>query len=170
MPDHDNKAIVTRFYEEVLNKKNFAALDRHFHSEFVDNSPPIPGMPVPGNLDTFRRTIRRITAAYPDARFTCEDLIAEADRVVVRFRAAGTYKGAYEGISPTGKKITWTGVHIFRLANHRITEWWASVDTRDMARQLEESPGRPSSSKRMQSMERPRLLRSNTYFSSEAQS
>jgi predicted ester cyclase len=140
MPVDMNKAIVMRFYHEVINNKRLAALDRHFDESFLDNSPPLPGMPVPGDLGSFKRTICRLIAAFPDVHFVCEDVIAEADRVTVRFTASGTYRGPYKGISPTGRKVTWTGVHIFRLANGKVTEWWSSVDRLAIMRQLTSEP------------------------------
>ncbi len=68
---------------------------------------------------------------------TIEDIIAEGDKVWVRFKATGTHKGEYRGLAPTGKKITVMGVDIYRIVNGKVVETgWIVEDTLDLYKQL----------------------------------
>ncbi len=56
------------------------------------------------------------------------DVVTEDDRVVVRWTATGTQTGEFQGIAPTGKKVTWTGVNIYRFECGKIAEQWSELD------------------------------------------
>lgn len=62
--------------------------------------------------------------AFPDLRFTVEDLIAEGDRVAVRVSFHGTHQGEFLGISSTGRQVVGTGIEIVRFAGGQIVEEW----------------------------------------------
>src|SRR5713101_3260858 len=70
------------------------------------------------------------------ARFTIEEMIAEGDKVVVRWTARGTHQGAFRGIPPTGKQVTITGVEIHRVVGGKIVEGWRKWDRMDVMQQL----------------------------------
>jgi len=68
---------------------------------------------------------------------TIEDIIAEGDKVWVRFKATGTHTGEYRGLTPTGNKITVVGVEIYRIVNGKVTGTeWVVEDTLDLYKQL----------------------------------
>jgi predicted ester cyclase len=55
---------------------------------------------------------------------------------VQRVTVSGTMKGAFMGTPATGKKATWSEIHIVRLANGKVVEHWANVDQMGMMQQL----------------------------------
>jgi predicted ester cyclase len=61
-------------------------------------------------------------------KHTINDVITEDDLVVVRWTATGTHTGEFQGVEPTGKQATWTGVGIFRFECGKIVEDWSEVD------------------------------------------
>jgi len=67
-------------------------------------------------------------ASFPDQRFTVEDLVAEGDKVVVRWTVRGTHQGELMGIAPTGKQVTVTGITIYQLTDGKIAEEIANWD------------------------------------------
>ena len=75
---------------------------------------------------------------------TIDDKIEGGDRVVQRLTASGTMKADFRGMHATGKRAVWTEIHIWRVANARMTEHWALVDQMGMLVQLGivEAPGR----------------------------
>jgi steroid delta-isomerase-like uncharacterized protein len=75
-------------------------------------------------------------AAFPDVHIAIDDLIAAGDKVVTRYTATGTHQGELMGIPATGKKISITGVSIYRFANGQIVEDWAEFDQLGMLTQL----------------------------------
>jgi hypothetical protein len=66
-----NKASVRRFYDEVFNKKNRAAIDEFIAPNHVDHAAP-PG--TPGGLKGVKQTLTMYLTAFPDLHFTVEDI------------------------------------------------------------------------------------------------
>ena len=75
-------------------------------------------------------------AAFPDASATIEDMVAEGDKVAVRVTWRATHKGEFMGITPTGKQIEMTNTLIFRIADGKLVENWATIDELRLMRQL----------------------------------
>jgi steroid delta-isomerase-like uncharacterized protein len=127
----DNKALMRRWFEEVLNKGNMAAVGDFIAPTYVGHAPGAPDVKGP---DGFRQRHTALSTAFPDLRFTIEDLIDEGDKVTVRYTAHGTHKGGdYLGVAPTGQEMTWAGLTVFHLANGKFQEAWLMSD---LGRQL----------------------------------
>ena len=129
----ENKSIATRFLEEVINKGNQSLADELVASDFIDHN-PLPGLSP--DRDGFKQSFVIFHSTFPDMHYAIEDLIAEDDKVVVRWRATGTQKGELMGIPPTGKSIAVTGVDVFRISNGKIAELWLNWDQLGMMQQL----------------------------------
>lgn len=128
-----NKALVRRQFAELINRKNLTIIDSDMATDFVDHE-ATPGLPpgVPG----VRHWISTLHQVCPDLHVTIEDIIAEGDRVVVRNTWRGTHTGPLLGIPPTGKSFTFTGIVIWRIADGRICERWATLDQLGLRQQL----------------------------------
>lgn len=133
MSTEENKALVRRFYEEVFNKKNLAAIDEFLDPHIIEHALP-PGLP--GGIEGSRQFIGMYLAAFADLHLTAEDLIAEGDRVTARFSLRGTQTGEFMGLPPTGRQVTMTGIQIVRIADGRIAENWINADALGLLQQL----------------------------------
>jgi steroid delta-isomerase-like uncharacterized protein len=122
-----NKAIVRRLWQEVWNRADLAVADAIFDDAYAAHEKAF--VPV-------------IRAAFPDSHHTIEDLIAEGDKVVTRFTWTGTHRGEFEGIPPSGRRISVAGIWIHRLEGGRIVEGrdWGLVDWMSLLRQLDALP------------------------------
>jgi predicted ester cyclase len=120
-----NKELVRRFYTEVYVNWNMALADDVVSPQFTSHDWPLGG---PTGPKAFRDYYSAIRSALPDARYEVDDLIAEGDRVVVRWRLLGTHKGAFRGIAPTGRPITLKGIAIYRLEDGKLMERWVASD------------------------------------------
>jgi len=132
MSTEENKAVVRRFFEET-SRGNLDVLDELMSEKYVDHNLP-PGLP-PGR-EGQRRLIRSYLQAFPDLRFTIEELIAEGDKVVTRGRYQGTQHGELMGIPPTGKQVTVALIDIVRLADGKLVEHWIEADNLGLLQQL----------------------------------
>jgi steroid delta-isomerase-like uncharacterized protein len=142
MGTQENKALASRFLEEVINRGNFSVVDELTGPNFVDHQAP-PGVPsTPAGFKAFMTSFR---AAFPDLHYTIDDSIAEGDRVVQRTTARGTMKGDFMGMPASGKSATWSEIHIIRFENGKSVEHWAVVDQLGMLAQLgfAQTPGQP---------------------------
>ncbi len=130
----ENKALVRRFMEGVVEKDNLAFANQIFADDFVYHPPPL-GLPTRGPKSIIQR-VAMLRAVFPDLQYTVEDEIAEGDKVVHRLTGRGTHQGEYLGIPPTGKQVTWTVTAIYRIAGGKIAERWINVDDLGMMQQL----------------------------------
>ncbi len=128
-----NKVVVRRFVEEVQNANDWAAYDELNDPGFVNLSAP-PG--IPPDRAGGKMFLQGFANAFPDARFTIEDMIAEGDRVATKKTFTGTHTGDFAGIAPTGNRVTLTYVDILRLRDGRIIEHWLNMDQLSFMQQL----------------------------------
>lgn len=131
-----NKRLVRRLYDEVFVKWNLDVVDELVAPEFIGHEMP-PGLP-PGPQG-FREFYGILRAAFPDVQLTVEDMIAEGDKVVVRWRSRAIHKGAFRGIPPTGGDASTTGIAIYRLSKGKVVERWVEVDMLGLTERLRAS-------------------------------
>jgi len=84
-----------------------------------------------------KKHIEVFEAAFPQYELLPQDLIAEGDKVVLRFRFAGTHKGEFMGVPPTGNDVETDGIIIYQLQNNKIINHWMQVDTVGLMQQLQ---------------------------------
>jgi steroid delta-isomerase-like uncharacterized protein len=125
-----NKALLHHCFDEI-NKGNVDCLDRYFAEDCIYHGPA-------GNHNANYFKIMRSTffSAFPDAISRIEDIIAARDKVVTYWRIRGTHQGDLQGIAPTGKKVTITGIMITRVKNGKIVEEWEAFNQLNLMEQL----------------------------------
>ncbi len=75
-------------------------------------------------------------AAIPDMHATIDDMVAEGDKVVVRYTVEGTQQGELLGVPPSGKRFQTSGISVYRLAEGKIAEQWEQADLLGLMQQL----------------------------------
>lgn len=129
----DNKALARRFIE-TFNTDDLAAADEFIAASFTNHDPGTPQLPT--GPEGYRQLVRTYRTAFPDLHLTVEDLIAEGDKVAVRWTAKGTNNGELMGMPPTGKPGTTSGISILPIEGDKITAQWVNWDTLGMLQQL----------------------------------
>ena len=133
MSRESNKLLAQRVWEEVWHQGQLSRIDDLFTTDFVRHDPG--GRELQGTEQN-RQFIGSLRAAFPDVHYTVEDQIAEGDKVVVRYRFRGTHLAAFQGMPPTGKQVTYTGILIYRIGDGKIAEQWTEFDLLGFLRQL----------------------------------
>jgi predicted ester cyclase len=118
---------------EVLNENKFELIDELFARDYTEHTAQ-PG--VPPTREGFKTFAKALKTAFPDLRYTVEDVIEAGDKTVHRLTGTGTMKGDFMGMPATGKRATWTEIHIGRTADGRAVEHWGCVDQLGMLVQL----------------------------------
>ena len=95
-----------------------------------------PAQPRALGKEEYKQYLAAIRTAYPDVHFTLEDISAEGDTVAVRWTFLGTQEGEIRGISPTGKKVLMTGMHMYHFSCGQAENLWANWDTLGYLQQL----------------------------------
>ncbi|NUP19082.1 MAG: ester cyclase [Streptomyces sp.] len=136
MSAETNKALVRRLFEEVLNGRRMELIDELAATDYQEHD-PLPGQRE-GREGLKDRVTMLVEGLAPT--FSIDDIIAEGDRVVVRWTNDATHSGTFLGIPPTGRSCRFAGVDIFRLDGGRLVEHWHVVDQLTMLQQLELLP------------------------------
>lgn len=117
----DNKAIAQRYFDEILNKGNAAAIDAIIAPDVIFRNPPT----VIKGIAEFRKLVASLRAAIPDLQFTLEDEFGEGNKIATRWVMRGG-----QG------KLNVSGMDIFLLENGKIREIWVNMDTLAQAQQM----------------------------------
>ncbi|NML64405.1 ester cyclase [Hymenobacter sp. RP-2-7] len=132
MSTEANKAVVTRYWQELWNDKREEVIDEITSPDLRFHFPPGQAH-QPATLHQWFTTSRR---AFPNVRFTVHDLLAEGDKVVARWSYEATQTGEFLGQPATQKQVTDQGLNLFRLEDGRIVEMWMSGDSLGLLRQI----------------------------------
>jgi steroid delta-isomerase-like uncharacterized protein len=140
MTSANNKAVVRRWIEEGWNAGNLSVADELYTPDFFAESME-EGIPDLHGPEGAKGMIRRLRSAFPDLHFRIDHLVSEGDLVVGAFTIEGTHLGDLRGIPPTGKRVRFRAIDIWRLEGGRIAERRAAVaDVFSMLRQLGVGP------------------------------
>ncbi|MFN8472417.1 MAG: ester cyclase [Anaerolineae bacterium] len=130
----ENKTVIRRWFEE-MNKGNMAAVDEFYGADYVLHDPNVPP-DLPRGPASVRRYLAPIMAGFPDSSVTVDDVIAEGDKIAVRFTARGNHTGDFMGIPPSGKPIEARGISIIRIADGQMVEEWQNFDILTLLQQI----------------------------------
>lgn len=135
MIEATNKALVRRWFDEVWNNRQAATVDKLMAPNAVahglgDGDAEVRG---PAQFKTF---LRNMLGTFPDLRISIEDIVAEADKVMVRVLLEGTHRGGDLGIPATGRRIRVAGIVLVRIQDDQIVEGWNSWDQLGLLRQI----------------------------------
>lgn len=133
-----NKEIIRRYYAS-MNRGDVTARDTFWAEDIVwhGNQAEGAGQGLESSVDLHDQ----IKNAFSGLHATIDDMVAEGDKVAVRFTATGIHTGPLPGVEPTGMPVTWTGIAIYRIVNGKIAEDWFNDTFNEQVRQLRESQG-----------------------------
>ncbi len=132
MSTEKNKALV-RSCMDLINQKNVAAIEQLYAPTYVRHDPNSTWVV---NRENYKEDVNILTTVFPDLHFTVEDLVAEGEKVVCRFRIFGTQGNPWRGLPATGKQVEVTGMCISRIVEGKVVEDWFNTDIFSIAQQL----------------------------------
>ena len=110
----DNRALIQRAFEAhpILGSPEAAALREFYADDFVFSGPS---------------SYVRALDAFSDIQVELREIIAEGERVVVRWVASGVHTDEFQGVPPSGDRVAVTGITVLRCRDGRIVEAWANL-------------------------------------------
>jgi steroid delta-isomerase-like uncharacterized protein len=133
MSTEENKAIIRRMTEEFYNQGNIESAEHFFADSYVHHDPASPHV---RDRDGLKQMLRAFLVGCPDLHITIDQLLAEGDMVTKRWTFHATQSGDLSGLPPTGKRITMSGLELFRLEGGKIVECWVGYDNLSLLQQL----------------------------------
>lgn len=133
MTTDSNTELVERFYEEVINQRRLGVLDELLADDFVHNGEA-------RGPDGQRRIYAEFLDAFPDLRTEIVEAFGSGDRVAVHRRWTGTHEGAFQGMEPTGRPVTFESTAIVTVRDGKITEYLGVLDLLALMQELGAAP------------------------------
>ena len=125
-----NKALIRRFYAEVVNGRKDELIDEMIAEDFDDHAARDKGR------EHFKTLYHVMIRIFPDIQASLQDLIAEGDEVVARVEFTATQADSCRGFPATNRQITYSWMDIFRIKDGKLTERWAQRDFLGMLERL----------------------------------
>ena len=129
-----NKA-VSRRWIEVFNERDDAAEADVRAPDYVAYA-PASLEPSPLDSAAWTRFLAGFVEGFPDLRLTVEDAVGEGDLVAQRVHFEGTHTGEFQGLPPTHRKVTFSGLELNRFVDGRVAEHWFQLDSLTLLQQL----------------------------------
>ena len=132
-----HKAIVQRFIQDVFNRQDPRATTDTCARTYLWHGGPLGEA---RGLTAYANVLAAFFIAFPDIHLEVLDMIAEDDRVVLRFIMRGTHLGDFQGIAPTMKRVIGGGTSTYRMLDNRIAEEWWQGDVLTLLQQIDAAP------------------------------
>ncbi|NML64401.1 ester cyclase [Hymenobacter sp. RP-2-7] len=129
-----NKAVVRAYVDAILVKRDFSKFPDYTAPGFYIDRSAVPEAIVGENA--LHSQMDMLYGAFPDLDLKVVDMVAEGDKVVVRFEAPGTHQHPFAGIEGTGRRATWKGLVMYHVVDGKLTEAWANWDDWGLINQL----------------------------------
>jgi len=137
-PD-ENKEVVARFVELCQNQHDLRFADEIFHPQLINHYAP-EGRPIVAASERpaagFQTFYGMLLRGFPDATMEINEQLAERDLVATRKTFRGTHSGELWGLAPTGNRVDWEFIDIFRVREGKLVEHWTSMDIEALRRQM----------------------------------
>jgi predicted ester cyclase len=133
MSTEENKALIRRFFAEVVSGGNFALVEELLAPEYVLH---FTGAPGPLDREGFKGFLGGFRAAFPDMQDSIDDMVADGETVGVRGTTRGTHQGEFQGIAATGKAVQVGWMSMLRITGGRIIEDYVNFDNVGLMQQL----------------------------------
>ena len=139
----ENKQVVRKLFNDLLNKGNLAVADEIIAPNHVNHDPATPD--TGKGPDGEKQIVTLYRNAFPDLKFKIDHMIDADDFVTTRYTSTGTHKGELRGIAATNKTIRVEGVVINRISRGKIAESWVIWDALGLMQQLGATPSTTAS-------------------------
>ena len=127
------RRFILEYTETCWNKHQIDAMDRYYDPGYVHHDVSRPDVLT---LAQYQQWGRDLIAAFPDLHVHADDVIAEGEKAVKRWTAIGLHQGSLAGIPATGRRISFSGASVYRMAGSRIAESWYVYDLYGLIHQL----------------------------------
>lgn len=127
-----NRELVESFVTAIFVNHDLTSLDRYLRDDYIQHNPDVPQGKA-GFKEFFEMTFN----ALPDFRYMIKQVVADGDYVWVYSTTTATHMGGpWLGVEPTGNRLSFDVVDMFRVQNGKVAEHWDVADTLGLFSQL----------------------------------
>jgi steroid delta-isomerase-like uncharacterized protein len=129
-----NKQLILQFYEEVWGEGDLEFAKEVFHENYVRHDLR-PGNHVAGAAGQMQ-IAGDFRKAFPDVEIQIDLIFGDDEYIAARWTMTGTHTAPWNDIQPTNKKVSFSGVNLFRFENGKVAEIWNHRDDLGLMQQL----------------------------------
>jgi steroid delta-isomerase-like uncharacterized protein len=145
-----DKVAKSKLLLDAFSSGDVAAADELLDPQAISHDPATPAaMQSLRGPEAFKRTVAMYRTGFPDLRMVVDDVVADGDKVVLRWHTEGTHRGELQGLAPTDKRGSVTGISIDQWREGKLVETWTQWDNLGLARQLGAAPPEGSIGERL---------------------
>lgn len=133
MTINEIKGLIRDYTDVVWNGHSVEAMDKYYSPVYAHHDVSAPNVQT---LNDYKQWAASLLSGLSGFQVAIDDLVAEPGKAVKRWTATGLHNNAFAGIAPTGKKVRFSGVSVYRLENDRIAESWYIYDMFGLLQQL----------------------------------
>lgn len=127
------KVVAESYVKRIWDDKDLSAIDDLMTADVVIHS----SLGIFHGRESMKQVVSIWYRGFPDLIVENIAVICEGDLGVVQWNARGTHRGEFKGIRPTGKRVIYSGVTLYRIKNGKICEYWAYLDMQHVLKQLQ---------------------------------
>jgi len=124
-----NKKAILDFYEIILNNRKFELLDSLIDEHYSSENGIL-------GFEGFKQPLMALITAFPDAKWTIKDILAEGNKVFVKQQMVGTHEKSFQGIAPTYRPVKNEGMVIYEFRNRKVVHYQIQTDRLGFLQQL----------------------------------
>jgi len=121
MNAEEKKNLIRRYYKEVWSEGNLAFVDAHMTNDYVNIDPATPGARVEGR-EGFKQLVGALRGAFQEMTMTVDGQYVDGDVVVTEWTSHAVHRGTLNGLPPTGKAGSTTGITVSRFQGDKISQ------------------------------------------------
>jgi predicted ester cyclase len=128
-----NKVIIEKVYR-IFSGGNLDELEKFINPNFAEfyKDPRIEG----SGLEYLKNLMRMNREAFPDIKFTINEILTDGDKSVVYSTLTGTNMGSFMGKPATNRSVNLDGIDICEIINGKLTQHWGVWDNLKLLQQL----------------------------------
>lgn len=131
-----NKALMREYLEGFWNNGDEGAAERTIAADAMFHDFADSPVPLPQGLAGVKAVRRQFTVGFSNLNMATDEMVAEDDKVVVRWTVTGNHDGPFQGLPPTYRDIEFGGTTHVRIADGKVVEGWQHMDIMKGMQQL----------------------------------
>jgi len=134
MPADENKAIARRFLQ-AWSAGRQGIVDELAAPDIIVSYTHFPQLFR--GAEAFKELLTQTIACFPDLQITDDEIVAEGEKVAIRWSYTGTHQHSeLFGVPPAGTRVRVSGITVYRIAQGKVLEESGVVDVLALMQQL----------------------------------
>lgn len=129
MATRDELNSLFQSYLDACNAHDFSRMQSFYAPTISINDVPMDAAAVTVQFEP-------IVTGFPDWRWEVKHLVIDGSYLCLHYQVAGTHRGVYQEVEPTGRQITIAQFTLYHVEDGKFTDVWDLADMDEVLRQI----------------------------------